>query len=71
MGLALQSLLVEEGLVTTDAVDEAVLRGRTLALECGDRDAHEFVPGDPHTHADELPEGHTDGADHRGHSHTH
>lgn len=60
-----------EDLLVSEAVDEAALRERALAFERGDRDAHEFVRGDPHAHADELPEGHADGSDHGGHGHTH
>lgn len=64
---ALEHLLTREG-----AIDEAALRDRALDFSRGERDAHEFVDGDPREHADRLPEGHADGGDHEhGHDHDH
>lgn len=64
---ALEHLLTGDGVVS-----ERALRERALEFERGDRDAHEFVAGDPHEHAERLPEGHADGSDHdHGHSHEH
>lgn len=64
---ALEHLLTGDGVVS-----EPALRERALEFERGDRDAHEFVAGDPHEHAERLPEGHADGSDHdHGHSHEH
>ncbi len=67
---ALERLLVEEELVEPGA-----LRDRVAAFADGDRTAHEFVEGDPHGHADRLPEGHAEGSGHdhdgEGHSHDH
>lgn len=60
---ALEELLVASG------IDAEALRERALEFERGDRDAHEFVEGDPHEHADDLPDGHADGS--HGHSHDH
>lgn len=62
-----------ERVLTEDAVDADALRERALAFERGDRDAHEFVAGDPHEHADSLPKGHAAGSDHDhgGDRHTH
>lgn len=62
---ALEHLLTSDG-----ALDETALRERALEFERGDRDAHEFVDGDPHAHAERLSEGHADGGD-AGHSHDH
>lgn len=71
----LERLLVEEGLV-----DPGDLRDRVDEFAAGDRSAHEFVTGDPHAHADDLPEGHAEGSDHdhgghgehsHGHDHSH
>jgi len=62
---ALERFLTERGLV-----DEAALAARATAFAEGERNAHEFVEGDPHAHADRLPEGHADGAHHH-HDHGH
>lgn len=62
---ALERFLTERGLV-----DEAALAARATAFADGERNAHEFVEGDPHAHADRLPEGHADGAHHH-HDHGH
>lgn len=43
---ALERLLVER-----DALDPGEFADRVAAFEAGDRDAHEFVEGDPHAHA--------------------
>jgi nitrile hydratase accessory protein len=51
---ALERLVVEEELAT-----EAELRERTGEFAVGERDASEFVDGDPHAHAD-----HSHGHDH-------
>lgn len=61
---ALESLLVEEG-----HFDEGELADRVTEFAAGDRTAHEFVEGDPHGHADALPEGHAEGS--HGHHHDH
>ena len=64
---ALERLLVEEGLLASGELTD-----RAAAFEAGDRSAHEFVAGDPHAHADRLPEGHAEGSHHdhgEGHSH--
>jgi nitrile hydratase accessory protein len=61
---ALERLLVERG-----ALDAGDLLARVEAFEAGDRDAHEFVEGDPHGHSDRLPEGHADGSHHHDHDH--
>jgi len=58
-----------EDLLLSSAVDAEDLRERALEFERGERDAHEFVDGDPHGHADELPEDHADGSHGHGHSH--
>ena len=60
---------LERFLTEHDLVDEAALSARTAAFADGDRDAHEFVEGDPHAHAGQLPEGHADGTHHHGHDH--
>jgi nitrile hydratase alpha subunit/nitrile hydratase accessory protein len=54
---ALERFVVEEGLL-----DPATVEARTVEFDAGDRNAHEFVDGDPH--------GHVDGGDH-GHDHDH
>ena len=59
---ALEHLLTGDG-----AIDEATLRERALEFERGERNAHEFVDGDPRAHADGLPEGHADGGNHEHH----
>jgi len=59
-----QWLAALEDLLVIEAVDVEDLRERALAFERGDRDAHEFVQGDPHAHVDDLPEGHGDGGHH-------
>lgn len=59
---ALERLLVER-----TALDPGELTDRVAAFERGDRSAHEFVRGDPHGHADRLPEGHAEGSDHDHH----
>ena len=56
---ALERLLVER-----DVLDPGELIGRIDAFEDGDRDAHEFVEGDPHAHTDRLPEDHAEGDHH-------
>lgn len=70
---ALEQLLVDRGIL--DSGDLAV---RVEAFEKGNRDGHEFVEGDPHAHADRLPDDHADGSHHdhgtagssgSGHSH--
>lgn len=68
---ALERLLVER-----DVLDPGELAARIDAFEAGDRNAHEFVEGDPHAHADHLPEGRAEGshhdhgdASHDGHHH--
>lgn len=64
---ALEQLLVEEDLLEPGEVAE-----RALAFENGERDAHEFVDGDPHDHANELDDGHAHGRHHdHGHEHHH
>jgi nitrile hydratase alpha subunit/nitrile hydratase accessory protein len=68
---ALERFLVDRALVDADA-----FAARAGAFAGGERSAHEFVEGDPHAHADRLPEGHADGAHHHhgdedGHSHGH
>jgi nitrile hydratase accessory protein len=69
---ALERLLVER-----DVLDPGELLDRIGEFEAGDHDAHEFVAGDPHAHADRLPEGHADGSGHghdqhdHGHGHEH
>lgn len=55
---------LERFLTERDLVDEAALSARAAAFADGDRSAHEFVEGDPHAHADQLPEGHADGTHH-------
>ena len=64
----LERLLVEE-----DLVEPGALRDRVDEFAAGDRSAHEFVDGDPHAHADDLPEGHATGSahDHDGHGDPH
>lgn len=56
---ALEHLLTGDG-----TVDRGTLRERAQAFATGARDAHEFVDGDPHAHAERLPDGHADGSDH-------
>ena len=56
---ALERVLVEQ-----EILDPGELADRVAAFENGDRDGHEFVEGDPHAHADRLPEGHADGSHH-------
>jgi len=63
---ALERFLTERGLV-----DGADFSARATAFADGERNAHEFVEGDPHAHADQLPEGHADGAHHHGHDDDH
>ncbi|MFB6270438.1 MAG: nitrile hydratase accessory protein [Halobacterium sp.] len=64
---ALERLLVSEG-----HLESGELAERVAEFEAGDRTAHEFVDGDPHSHADDLPEGHAEGSAHdHGHSHDH
>ncbi|ESS05677.1 MAG: nitrile hydratase, alpha subunit/nitrile hydratase accessory protein [uncultured archaeon A07HB70] len=60
---------LERFLTGRDLVDGAALAARATAFADGDRNAHEFVEGDPHAHADQLPEGHADGAHGHGHDH--
>jgi nitrile hydratase accessory protein len=62
---ALERLMVER-----DLLDPGELTDRIGEFEGGDRSAHEFVDGDPHAHACNLPEGHAEGSDH-GHGHGH
>lgn len=70
-----QWLSALERLLADGGIDEDALRERALEFERGERDAHEFVDGDPHGHAEDLPEGHADGSDHdhgdHSHSHSH
>ena len=61
---ALEELLVSSG------IDAVALRERALEFERGERDAHEFVDGDPHEHVEALPEGHADGSHGHGHDHS-
>ena len=61
---ALERLLVER-----NVLEPGELLARIDAFEVGDRDAHEFVEGDPHAHADRLPEGHAEGSHHHHESH--
>ncbi|WP_266081985.1 nitrile hydratase accessory protein [Haladaptatus caseinilyticus] len=56
---ALERSLVERGIL-----DYGDLAARVAAFENGDRDGHEFVEGDPHAHADRLPDGHAEGNHH-------
>ena len=63
---ALERLLVEE-----DLVEASALRERVAAFAEGDRTAHEFVRGDPHAHAERLPEDHAEGSHHDSHGHGH
>ena len=60
----LERLLTDRGLVDPDAFAE-----RAAAFAAGDRDAHEFVTGDPRAHTDRLPDGHAEGG--HGHEHGH
>lgn len=62
---------LERFLVDRGAVDPDDLLARAAEFEAGERDAHEFVAGDPHAHADRLPEGHADGSHHHDHDHGH
>ena len=63
---------LERFLTERDLVDETALSARAAAFADGERNAHEFVDGDPHAHVNHLPEGHADGAHHHGdHDHTH
>ena len=64
-----QWLAALEELLVDSAIDAEALRERALEFERGDRDAHEFVEGDPHEHASDLPDGHADGS--HGHDHDH
>lgn len=54
---ALERLLIEDGIL-----DPGDLAERASEFAAGDRDASEFVTGDPHGHADH---------DHHGHHHDH
>jgi nitrile hydratase accessory protein len=56
---ALEQLLVEREIL---APGELV--ARVKAFEEGNRDAHEFVEGNPHAHAERLPDGHAAGSHH-------
>jgi len=62
---------LERYLTERDLVDGAALSARATAFADGERDAHEFVEGDPHDHTDRLPEGHADGTHHHGDEHEH
>ena len=63
---------LERFLVERDVVDAEAFAERAAEFAGGERNAHEFVEGDPHAHADRLPEGHADGSDHHhGHEHDH
>lgn len=62
---------LERFLTERDLVDGADFSARATAFADGERNAHEFVEGDPHAHADRLPEGHADGAHHHDHPHDH
>ncbi|AEN05042.1 nitrile hydratase accessory protein [Halolamina sp.] len=66
-----QWLAALEDLLVTAGIDADALRERALEFERGDRDAHEFVEGDPHEHADDLPDGHADGCHGHAHDHSH
>ncbi|MFC7070759.1 nitrile hydratase accessory protein, partial [Halobaculum lipolyticum] len=62
---------LERFLLERDLVDGDAFASRAAAFAGGERDAHEFVEGDPHAHADRLPDGHADGAHHHGDDHGH
>lgn len=51
---------LERSLVEREILDYGDLAARVAAFENGDRDGHEFVEGDPHAHADRLPDGPTE-----------
>ena len=55
---------LERLLVDRNVLEPGELLARIDAFEGGDRDAHEFVEGDPHAHADRLPEDHAEGSHH-------
>ena len=61
---ALERLLVDQ-----NVLEPGELLARIDAFEVGDRDAHEFVEGDPHAHADRLPEGRAEGSHHHHENH--
>jgi len=56
---ALERFAVGEGLVDPDAFVD-----RAAEFDAGDRDAHEFVEGDPHGHVEGHEHGHGHGHDH-------
>lgn len=56
---ALERFVLEEGVLAPEVIEE-----RVAAFGAGDRDAHEFVDGDPHGHVEGELEGH-------GHEHEH
>jgi nitrile hydratase accessory protein len=66
-----QWLTALERLLADGGIDEDALRERALEFERGERDAHEFVDGEPHGHAVDLPEGHAEGSHGHGHAHDH
>ena len=55
---------LERALVDRGVLDPGEFAARIDAFDDGDRDAHEFVEGDPHAHADRLPEDHAEGSHH-------
>jgi nitrile hydratase alpha subunit/nitrile hydratase accessory protein len=64
---ALERFVVEEGLLTSEEFDR-----RAAEFDAGDRDAHEFVEGDPHGHVDGHEHAHKHGHDHHhGDQHDH
>ncbi|MFB6193519.1 MAG: nitrile hydratase accessory protein [Halobaculum sp.] len=58
---------LERFLTGNDLIDPDTLADRAAAFADGDRDAHEFVHGDPRAHTDHLLDGHAEG----GHGHDH
>ncbi len=60
---ALERFLSDRGVI-----DAETFADRAAAFAAGDRDAHEFVTGDPRAHADRLPDGHADGGHHHDHA---
>jgi len=66
---ALERFVADEGLLYPDAI-----AARAGDFDAGDRDAHEFVEGDPHGHIDGIDHEHGhdhDHADGHGHDHQH
>lgn len=60
---ALERFLTDRAVIDADSFSD-----RAAAFAAGDRDAHEFVTGDPRAHTDRLPEGHADGGHHHDHA---